>query len=395
MDPTETSDIERVLVLSEASGPSRGLRASLAAALPDIEFDEVGEMEGLRTKISSADFDLVVLDADLHLEDYRHLICELKNHERQPSVVVVAENNDPSLINELYKSGCSRCILRGADLARELPAAIKAVLRIRQLEDENIKIRTQLTEANIMLDERNKRLDEFSATVAHDIRGPLGAISMKLEYALDLFGDNLDPKCENLLRRSFNATGRLTKILQVMYDFARLGAQAAKMKAVDLNALLSEVGEDMEFKDRPMAKIEADDLPVVWGSPELLRRVFMNIIGNAIKYSGRPDPMVSIIVDGELENAFGRFCRIRVEDNGPGIPEKELPLVFSMFSRGSNAALADEESSPGMGVGLAVVQRIVELHHGSIEARSELGQGAQFIFTLPLEEFPQSARESD
>lgn len=385
MDSEVPAGVERVLVLSSDADASTTLRESLEHALPDLNIEEAVGIDHLQQRVNSEQFDLVVLDYELPLADYRQLFYELKNNEHQPSVLVVTDGRDSSTINELYKYGCSRCVLKDENPTQELPTAVRSLLRSRQIIDENIRIRTKLTEANMLLDERNKRLDEFSATVAHDIRGPLGGISMKLEYALDLYAGKLEPKCEDLMRRAVKSTERLTRIVQAMYDFAKLGVKATQMKEISLTELVAEVGEDLEFRDRPDARIVIDDFPTVWGNPELLRRVFINLVGNAVKYSGRPDPVIKIVFDGEQETVFGRFCRVNISDNGPGIPEKELPMIFSMFTRGTTSVDADDDGDAGMGVGLAVVQRIVELHYGRIEAQSELGLGTTFSITLPLE----------
>jgi signal transduction histidine kinase len=150
---------------------------------------------------------------------------------------------------------------------------VRHLLRIRRLEQENSNLLAKLTEANLMLEEKNRRLDDFSATVAHDIRGPLGGISMKLEYILDQYGNTFEPRVVQLLDRGLQATTRLTHVVQAMYDFAKLGSKAAKMCQVNLKKLINEVVADMSFDENIEIRIGiAENLPVVWGHAELLRR---------------------------------------------------------------------------------------------------------------------------
>jgi two-component system, sensor histidine kinase and response regulator len=204
---------------------------------------------------------------------------------------------------------------------------------------------------------------------------------MKLEYLLDSYEQKIDQRFAELLKRAFHSTERLTSIVQGMYDFARLGAKAASMAEVPLGTLVEEVVGDLHFDDTLDIKIGMGDLPTVWGNAMLLRRVFMNLITNAIKYNDKKDIIVNIGIRSISEKSIARFAEIFVEDNGPGIPKNEIKDIFSMFSRGSTSK-GDKE---GVGVGLAVVQRIVELHFGKISVETEVGKGTKFVMLLPLE----------
>jgi signal transduction histidine kinase len=121
------------------------------------------------------------------------------------------------------------------------------------------------------------------------------------------------------------------------------------------------------------------DLPVVWGNSDLLSRVFQNLFTNAIKYNHREKVEISISFDGIVQRGIGEFAQITVADNGPGISPGDAGRVFTMFARGNGA----ERGSEGLGIGLAIVQRIVELHHGLIDLSSRPDEGARFTIFLP------------
>jgi two-component system osmolarity sensor histidine kinase EnvZ len=125
--------------------------------------------------------------------------------------------------------------------------------------------------------------------------------------------------------------------------------------------------------------VKMHDLPVVWGNAALLSRVFLNLVTNAIRYNHREKVEISISFDGIVQRGVGEFAQITIADNGPGISPSDAGRVFNMFSRGNGA----DRGSDGLGIGLAIVQRIVELHHGQIELRSEPDEGARFTILLP------------
>jgi signal transduction histidine kinase len=128
-------------------------------------------------------------------------------------------------------------------------------------------------------------------------------------------------------------------------------------------------------------KVGIEGLPVVWGNAEMLRRVFFNLLGNAVKYHDKPQIIINIACQQIRARSLGRYCDISVTDNGPGIPAEDCQRVFSMFSRSA----ANAQGKEGLGVGLAVVQRIVELHYGQVRVESTLGQGTKFVLCLPME----------
>jgi signal transduction histidine kinase len=263
----------------------------------------------------------------------------------------------------------------------EIQPSVRHLLRLRRLEEENRTLLSKLTEANALLEERNKRLNEFSATLAHDIRGPLGGISMKLEYTLDHYAAKLEPRCVDLLQRTLKASERLNGIVQGMYDFARLGAKATIMAPIPLATFLDEVAADLNVDTTKDVRLTIGEMPTVYGTDALLRRVFINLIANAIKYSNKPCCEISVYQTGMHQRSIAAFAEIVIEDNGPGIPQDEIRDLFSMFSRGTTS----HGDTEGVGIGLAVVQRIIELHYGKIRVESEVGKGTKFIMQLPVE----------
>jgi signal transduction histidine kinase len=390
----EAADLDKkasVLVLEDSSQEYARAQGALVHDLPGVEVAQVRSQEELLHRIQLQSCDIVILDCEWPLDRLLGLKYQLQNNDYQPSLIVVSSGGDSRLISELNRHRRQRVILKGEYWVEELAPAVRHELRLRQLEEENIAIKARLTEANQLLNERNRRLDEFSATLAHDIRGPLGGVSMKLEYILENYKGPIEPRVTDLVTRCLNSCRRLAEMVQAMYEYARLGPEATKMQKIDLNELVSGVLGDGRFDEALDIRVEVGRLPLVWGNPSMLRRVFLNLLGNAVKYNDKKEIVLRLEAGGIKRRGLGEFCEISVEDNGPGIASEELADVFTMFRRGS-AAKNDGE---GSGIGLAVVQRIVELHYGDIRVESQPGHGTRFTFTLPLEDVRLLVRRSD
>ncbi len=373
---------QHILIFDESEVDLQATDELLTSSFPEAMVTAVGDLAEYRQEISGKDYDLVVLNHDLSQENPRKLINELRLKDFEPAVLVVSRSTSPQAVAEAYASGCHKCIVQNEAWREEMAPAIRHLLRIRRLEDENRKLLSRLTEANILLEEKNKRLDDFSATLAHDIRGPLGGITMKLEYIIDTHEGKLDVKFGEMLKRTLQSTARLTSVVQGMYEFARLGAKAAHMCEVPLTELIKEVVSDLSFDDKLDIRIGLGDLPaVVWGNANLLRRLFTNLINNAVKYNNKNEVIINIAVRAVVDKSIARFAEIYVEDNGPGIPPEELKDIFSMFTRGSSA----KNDKEGLGIGLAIVQRIAELHFGKVTVESEVGKGTRFVLLMPIE----------
>ena len=371
---------ESVLLVDENSSDLKRATESLASEIPDAHVVAVNSLFELRNAIESHTFDVVVLDNELSGVGTFELLHELKLRDYEPSVLVVSTDADGKAIVDAFNSGCERYLVKDDNWLSDLGPAVRHVLRLKRLEEENRSLMAKLTEANQLLEEKNQRLDEFCATVAHDIRGPLAGIVMKLEFMQDFYDDVGDDRYKQVLQSAKFSSERLTSVLQSMYNLAKLGERATFMSEVNLESLMDEVVSDLPYDDSLDIEITLGDLPVVWGNQDLLSRVFMNLITNAIKYNDKPTKKIAIGVERVEKSSFGPFCHLFVRDNGNGISEREQATVFSMFQRGS--VKSDTE---GTGIGLSVVRRIIELHYGKIFLHSEEGVGTTFSLSLPME----------
>jgi signal transduction histidine kinase len=371
----------RILLFEESQDFSISAVAALCKAVPTAEVVTALSMQKYTEALSRGEFDIVVVDYDMPMAQSVDFLPRLRLRDYEPDVLLISRCEEISTVR-LIAEARSRYIVRDERCLDTLAHSVRDMLRIRRLELENSSIRARLSEANGMLDEKNRRLDEFCATIAHDIRGPLAGLILKIDYILDAYEEKFDERCSGLLKRSLDSAQRLVGVVQAMYEFAKVGSKASKMELVDLKQLAAEVIADLNVDESKDVHVGLDELPTVWGNPGLLRRVFINLINNAIKYNDKSEIKINIGYEGDIQRSTARYARIFVEDNGPGIPADETSGVFAMFSRGKSGGV---HTSDGLGIGLAVVQKIVELHFGRVEVDSQIGEGCRFSFSLPRE----------
>jgi signal transduction histidine kinase len=237
-----------------------------------------------------------------------------------------------------------------------------------------------LVRANAELQERNDRLDDFCSTLAHDIRVPLSALSLKLEHLDESQGEALDSKGRVSLKSAVESTRHVLRVVEATYDMSRLRTTRVSMSPLNLRELIERVASEIELAAHRRLEVSCEDMPIIRGNSALLERVFLNVIGNSVKYSDQETVQVRFRVVSREGEDESRYVWIECLDNGPGIRGEDQDGVFLMFRRGSHPRDKD-----GLGVGLSVVKSVVELHGG--EAR--LGEvmtgerGCRLLISLP------------
>jgi signal transduction histidine kinase len=251
--------------------------------------------------------------------------------------------------------------------------ATTIVRRLREKERE-------LAEANETLARQDRLKSQYVLTVSHDLQSSLSTIQSCLEVVLsDLAGD-LTAKTRELLGR---AEQRCTALLQFVRDLLNLSRIRASEKVeksrVALRAFLDTVVESLELQIRDKQLRLAVEVPPMFSveaNPEALGELLTNLMVNAVKYTPRGG---SIRIQSR-QSADGRSVEVTVADTGIGIPQEEIPEIFSDFYRASNAEVLDKN---GTGLGLSIVKQIVESHGGKIWVESQIGKGSRFTFALP------------
>jgi signal transduction histidine kinase len=221
-------------------------------------------------------------------------------------------------------------------------------------------------------------LESFNRSVSHDLRGPLGGISGAARLAGEALQRGDDTLARRVLPLIADQAENSTRLVAALLSLAQVGDMALHVQAVDLRRLVTEVVDQIALEqgaaDLPQIKIDA--LPQVNADPELLRRVLVNLIGNAIKFSRHGDPGTPGRIEiGATATADG--VEVFVRDDGVGFASDAAAKLFTPFVRLHGAGFA------GHGVGLSIVRRAVERHGGRVWAESQPGRGAVFRFSLP------------
>jgi signal transduction histidine kinase len=218
----------------------------------------------------------------------------------------------------------------------------------------------------------NRELDTFSYSVSHDLRAPARAINGYAQMLQEDYAERLDGEGRRLLGVIRASSLRMGQLIDDLLTFSRLGRQAPAKRPVDMAALAREVVR--EVAGDASAAIEVGSLPPAEVDSSLLRQVWINLVGNALKYSSkRADPRIEIGgEEGPGENLYW------VRDNGAGFDMRYADKLFGVFQR-----LHRADEFPGTGVGLAIVQRVVARHGGRVWAEGRPGEGACFHFSLP------------
>jgi PAS domain S-box-containing protein len=239
----------------------------------------------------------------------------------------------------------------------------------RRLAEKALRERTAELEA------ANKELDSFSYSVSHDLRRPLRAIDGFARILLEEHAPSLSDEASRYLGLVRDSAQRMGQLMDDLLAFSRLARQPLKAQVLAPGELVRQVLEELrsELEGRAV-EISIGDLPMCRGDASLLRQVFVNLLSNALKFTRHRE--VALIDVGWHDDGDGTPVFF-VKDNGAGFDIAYADKLFGVFKR-----LHRQEDFEGTGVGLAIVQRIVERHGGRIWAKAELDRGAVFSFTL-------------
>ncbi|NQV35825.1 MAG: HAMP domain-containing protein [Phycisphaeraceae bacterium] len=243
---------------------------------------------------------------------------------------------------------------------------------INQLNQELKDANQGLEEA---VQERTKELEGFSYSVSHDLRAPLRAVDGFSRVLEKDYGDTLDKEGKRLLEIVRTNVQRMGTLIDDLLSFSRLGRKAMHPGYVHMNELARDVYAELKSAV-PERQINMDmhDVAPAWGDRNLIQQVFVNLISNAIKFTGGRD-IGEIEIWSETKDDMNVYC---VKDNGAGFEMEYADKLFGVFQR-----LHSDEEFEGTGIGLALVHRIIKRHEGSIWAESEPDKGATFYFALP------------
>jgi PAS domain S-box-containing protein len=247
----------------------------------------------------------------------------------------------------------------------------------RHISELNADLERRIVERTEQLASANRELEAFSYSVAHDLRTPLRGVAGYATMLAEDYADKIDADGQRFLQELQYNTEKMGALIDDLLTFSRLGRKPITKAQVDMNFLVSAVLADLP---RHNASIEARNLEPVIADASLISHVLINLLSNAVKYSSRkPNPKIEIASQRHNGMVIYTF-----RDNGVGFDMKYADKLFGVFQR-----LHTDEEFDGTGVGLAIVQRIIHRHGGSVWAEARPDEGATFYFSLPYEPVPE------
>jgi light-regulated signal transduction histidine kinase (bacteriophytochrome) len=252
------------------------------------------------------------------------------------------------------------------------------------------KLQLQLENSVNELKRSNTYLEEFAYAASHDLQEPLRKIQFYSDKMKSQIKRNEVAESFSMLERMDSAANRMRTLIEDLLAYSQLSSEKEVFKPVNMNALLREVTADLEtlIKEKA-AVISIGEMPIIIGDKRQLYQLFINLISNALKYSKAgvtPEVRIDskLVSNGTdipepgtpLENRS--YFQLEVADNGLGFEQQYAKKIFHIFQR-----LHGRSEYPGTGVGLAIVQKVVENHKGWIVAESEPGEGSTFKCWLP------------
>tara|TARA_B100000614_G_scaffold258752_1_gene281795 strand:+ start:59648 stop:61228 length:1581 start_codon:yes stop_codon:yes gene_type:complete len=218
----------------------------------------------------------------------------------------------------------------------------------------------------------NQELESFAYAISHDLKAPLRGIDNLSQWIAEDIGTAIDPDIAHKLGLLRERTGRMQKLIDGLLEYSRIGRQDTEVEEFDtqeaIQNVIGMIGRNAEFNVKNM--------PVIYGNQTRFTQVISNLVDNAIKYNDSEVPSIKI---GCSDNE--KFYEFYVKDNGKGIDKKFHDKIFDMFSK-----LTPKDDGEGVGVGLALVKRIVTQLGGNVRVSSQIGKGSTFYFTWPKRE---------
>jgi PAS domain S-box-containing protein len=252
------------------------------------------------------------------------------------------------------------------------------ITRVKAVEEELQKLNVELEERvnlrTAQLESVNKELESFSYSVSHDLRAPLRGIIGFTAMLEEDYSAQLDEEARRITSIIKRNTLKMGHLIDGLLTFSRMTRQDIMKTNIDMGKMVTEIINELALENGIEWAIPA--LPAVKGDFNTLRQVWINLISNAVKYSGnKAHPHIEI--GSFLQEGQTAFF---IKDNGVGFDNKYKDKLFRVFQR-----LHSSEEFEGTGVGLALVEKIISKHGGKVWAEATVNQGACFYFSLPAE----------
>jgi PAS domain S-box-containing protein len=262
----------------------------------------------------------------------------------------------------------------------KLLGTISDITELKKVEDEvhelNALLEERVKERTAQLENANSELEAFSYSISHDLRAPLRAIDGFSKFLLDDYSDKLDSEGKRLLAHVRSNTQKMDKLITDILTLSRISRSEHKLAIIDMTKMVKSMfNEVVPYGEHATLTFNVGELPLANADATYLKQVWINLISNAVKFSSeKRKPRIT--VGGYTDDGNNIYY---IADNGVGFNQEYAHKLFGVFQR-----LHKSDEFEGTGVGLAIVQRIIQRHGGKVWAEGKEGKGATFYFSLPV-----------
>ncbi|HWJ91538.1 MAG TPA: ATP-binding protein [Flavisolibacter sp.] len=324
---------------------------------------------------------LGVNSADLQGKRLSEFPSYVRETDLMQRYIEVVETGQPAELESFYKRANieSWFLVKLSKLDDGVIASFNDISQLKKYEDE-------LKENIRELERSNTELEQYAYVASHDLQEPLRKIRSFGTYLQDTQGNKLDDKGKQQLEKILSSAERMSVLIKDILSFSSLKKQGT-VEMTDLNLIFKAVLQDMDLMiSQKKAIVKQEELPVIEAIPLQMTQLFYNLLNNSLKFvSEERMPLIQVkcrkIGEGEKLPSLQKgldYYEIIFSDNGIGFSEEYSEQIFGLFKR-----LNDKQFYPGSGIGLALVKKVVDNHHGDIIAKGMENDGAQFYIYLP------------
>lgn len=374
-----TLDICRVLLVDDDEDDYIVARDFLSEAeLLDFKLTWVDNYDDGLAEIGKNRHDVYLFDFRLGKQNGLELLQAAIKMGCTKPIILLTGVGDREIDQKAMALGASDYLVKGYFLsATLLERSILHAIERKSSENRQLKLVSELAAVN-------QELKDFAYIVSHDLKAPLRGIASLADWVQNDYGDRLDDEGRDMLRLMSGRVRRMSDLIDGVLQYSRVGRVKENKTQVNLAQLLHETIDMIAAPNGIHIAIDSE-LPTLWAEKTRMQQIFQNLIGNAVKYMGKPE--------GEIHIGHSQkddYWEFYVSDTGMGIESRHFDKVFQIFQ-----TLVPRDQSESTGVGLAIVKKIVEAYGGKIWLNSEVAKGSTFWFTLPMSgSIPNSMSES-
>lgn len=382
-----------VLAVEDDSGDAELLRRELGYLSElKVDFVHVPTVTEAKAALSRIKVDLTFIDYRLGSETGIEFVQNIRaSGDLRPIICLTGQGDEHIATNALH-AGADEYLAKsdlGTESLRRAIAMSAAHSQKRQLEAQNQLLLKQLQTKNAMLESNGRRLAEMYETahqfvddVSHEFRTPLTVIKEFSSILLDGIAGTVNAEQRQYLGIVLNRVDDLSAMVDDMLDISKLeaGLLGMRRKVCRIEEVLEHIRTTLERKaalrNLTLEIVLGDKLPPVYCDPEKVGRVMINLVGNALKFSGdQANVRLSVLHDSSTAELL-----VKVEDHGPGIHPDSVNALFERFSQ---IGTPSRSAIKGFGLGLNISKDLVHLNFGDIGVESKVGSGSTFSFTVP------------